>query len=273
MMDASKRPDFGAMSLDQADNIVKHQTITRDAFLGGRLIVSQPRHGFRAGLDSVLLGASAPPGAATLLDLGSGVGTASLVALAGNPHLDSTLVERDAATVGLATQNLAENGFAPRSRALCADVEARGAAREAAGIARDRYDVVLANPPFFDHGRGTLPGEPARAGARHMAGDRLDLWVKAAAAAAAPAGTVIFIHSAAALPSLLAAFDQRFGAVTVLPLLPRPGAPALRVLIRGSKGSRAPFTLLAPRLLHETEGRAFTPEMDAVFRGIAGFDW
>jgi tRNA1(Val) A37 N6-methylase TrmN6 len=273
MMDARKWPDFGAMSLDQADSIVKHQTVTRDAFLGGRLIVSQPRNGFRAGLDSVLLGASVPAGAATLLDLGSGVGTASLVALSDHPTLDATLVEIDPATIPLTVQNIAENGFAPRARVITADVAGKGAVREAAGIARDRYDVVIANPPFFDGERGTLPGVAARAGARHMGDDQLDLWVKTAAASAAPEGTVIFIHAATALPALLAAFDQRFGGVTVLPLLPRPGAPALRVLIRGRKGSRAPFTLLAPRLLHAAEGRAFTPEMDAVFRGVARFDW
>src|SRR5690606_37947746 len=69
----------GAMSLDQPNPFVKHQTITRDAFLGGKLIVSQPSHGFRAGLDSVLLGAAIPRGTNNLLDLGAGVGTASLV--------------------------------------------------------------------------------------------------------------------------------------------------------------------------------------------------
>ena len=51
------------MSLDQPAALVKHQTVTRDAFLGGRLTVSQPRHGFRAGLDSVLLGAAVVAGA------------------------------------------------------------------------------------------------------------------------------------------------------------------------------------------------------------------
>ena len=70
------------MSLDQPKDFVKHQTLTRDAFLGGRITVSQPRHGFRAGLDSVLLGAAIAADSTALLDLGCGVGTAALVALA-----------------------------------------------------------------------------------------------------------------------------------------------------------------------------------------------
>ena len=76
----------------------------------------------------------------------------------------------------------------------------------------------------------------------------------------------------ASVAPLLAAFAQRFGAITVLPLSPRPEAPASRVLIRGIKGSRAPLTLLSTRALHD-EGRAFTPAFDAIFRGTARLVW
>ena len=260
------------MSLDQAEAIVKHQTVTRDAFLGGRLHVSQPGNGFRAGVDSVLLGASVPDGTGTLLDLGAGVGTAGLVALADHPGLDATFAEVDAQALALAEANIAANGFAGRARALLVDVTASGRQREAAGIARDFYACVIANPPFFISGSGT-PAAGARAGARHMERKDLDLWIKAAAAAAAPDGLAIFILPAESLPLALAGFEGRFGAIEVLPLLVRPGQPALRVLIRGRKGSRAPFRLLAGRPLHAENGKAFMPEIDAVFRGHGRFHW
>lgn len=260
------------MSLDQAEAIVKHQTVTRDAFLGGRLHVSQPGNGFRAGVDSVLLGASVPDGAKTLLDLGAGVGTAGLVALADHSVLDATLAERDEEALALARANIASNGFAARARALCVDVTATGKLREAAGVARDFYETVIANPPFFIAGSGT-PAAGARAGARHMERADLTLWIKAAAAAAAPDGLAIFILPAESLPLALAGFEGRFGAIEVLPLLVRPGQPALRVLIRGRKGSRAPFRLLAGRPLHAENGKAFMPEIDAVFRGHGRFHW
>src|SRR4051812_4496489 len=97
------------MSLDQPNAFVKHQTLTRDAFLGGRITVSQPRQGFRAGLDSVLLGAAVALGSTTLLDLGCGVGTAGLVALAHNPALAATLVDQNADMLVLARLNAEEN--------------------------------------------------------------------------------------------------------------------------------------------------------------------
>lgn len=260
------------MSLDHTPDLVKQQTLTRDAFLGGRLVVSQPEKGFRAGLDSVLLGASVRAGARRLLDLGSGVGTASLVALADLPEASATLAEIDPATAAIAALNLGANGFGARTRVLNLDVTAKGGVRAEAGLPADHYDAVIANPPFFDRGAGSAPSR-ARAAARHMPPETLDLWVKAAATHAAPEGEVVFVHAAQSLPVLLPAFMARFGAVTVLPLAPREGEAASRVLVRGIKGSRAPFTLLASRALHEPEGRTFRPEFDAIFRGLARLIW
>ena len=105
------------MSLDHPPNIVKHQTLTRDAFLGGRLNVTQPAKGFRAGLDSVLLGAAVSDAGGPLLDLGCGVGVAGMVALAHHPYISALLVDSNPEVLALATGNLADNGFAPRARA------------------------------------------------------------------------------------------------------------------------------------------------------------
>ena len=72
---------------------------------------------------------------------------------------------------------------------------------------------------------------------------------------------------------MLAAFTARFGAVTILPLTPREGEPAHRILIRGIKGSRAPLALLASRALHPPAGRQFRPEFEAIFRGRERLHW
>jgi tRNA1(Val) A37 N6-methylase TrmN6 len=258
------------MSLDHATPDVKHQTPTEDAFLGGRLKLLQPRRGFRAGLDSVLLGAAVGQGARSILDLGAGVGTAALVALADRPQATATLAENDPDMLALAGLNIVANGMAERARLLALDVTAPGADRAAAGLAADHFDAVIANPPFFDPARGNPASTRGRA-ARHMSEGTLERWVQSAATHAAPGGEAIFIHAATALPELLAAFGARFGAITVLPLHPREGEPASRVLVRGIKGSRAPFALLAGRALHDAGG--FRPEFEAIFRGEGRLIW
>lgn len=259
------------MSLDQPKAFVKHQSVTRDAFLGGRLTLSQPAKGFRAGLDSVLLGAAVAPDRAALLDMGCGVGTAAFVALSHDAGLKAMLADSNAEMAALAEANAADNGFADRARIVITDIAGKGGDRRAAGLVDNGYDAVIANPPFFAD--GTLASDPGRAGARHMDAVALDLWIKAAAGMAAGGGEVIFVYPAQSLAPLLAGFVRRFGAVTVLPLVPREGEKASRVLVRGIKGSRAPLTLLASRALHEAEGRGFRPEFDAIFRGSARLVW
>ena len=90
----------------------------------------------------------------------------------------------------------------------------------------------------------------------------------AAAALLAPGGTLVMIHRPDALPALLAACEGRLGAVAVRPVLPREGEDAVRILLGGVKGSRAPLRLGPPFVLH-APGGGFTPEAEAVHRGEA----
>lgn len=258
------------MSLDQPASFVKQQSVTRDAFLGGRITVSQPAKGFRAGLDAVLLGSAVDRAAAGLLDLGAGVGTAALVALAHNAQLSAVLVEIDPAMAELAQSNLAANGFSGRGEVIVHDLLAK---RTGTALDQARFDCVMANPPFFASGRGTPAPDTTRATARHMPAKELDAWVRAAAASLVGGGEAIFIHRTEALTSLLASFEHRFGALTILPIAPRPQVDAKRVLVRGRLGSRAPMRLLAPLVLHGPEGNGFGPAADTIFRGEARLDW
>ncbi len=261
------------MSLDQPSDFVKHQTTTRDAFLGGRITLSQPEKGFRAGLDSVLLGAAVRAGTGRLLDLGAGVGTAGLVSLSLGRTANAVLVERDAPTAELARENIESNGFGDYAAVITLDILASGPAKRAAGLPENHFDTVIANPPFFEVGQGTLAPEASRADARHMDGSALDAWVRCAAGCTRGGGELIVVYPAQGLVPLLNAITMRFGAVTVLPIAPRAGEAVTRLLVRGVKGSRAPLKMLSTRALHGATGRDFAPEFDAIFRGEAALDW
>jgi tRNA1(Val) A37 N6-methylase TrmN6 len=52
----------------------------------------------------------------------------------------------------------------------------------------------------------------------------------------------------------------------VLPVHGRAGQPAIRVIVRARKGSRAPLTLLPGLMLNDEEGRP-TDAAEAVLRG------
>ena len=76
------------------------------------------------------------------------------------------------------------------------------------------------------------------------------------------------IWRAEGLAEVFNALEPAFGAVTVLPVHGEAGEPAIRVLVRAAKASRAPLTLLPGLVLADGSGRP-TPEAEAVLRGGA----
>ena len=73
------------------------------------------------------------------------------------------------------------------------------------------------------------------------------------------------IWRADGLGEVLAALAADFGAVTVLPVHPKPDAAAIRVLIRAVKASRAPLALLPGFILADASARP-TTEAEKVLR-------
>ncbi|MCT8970300.1 tRNA1(Val) (adenine(37)-N6)-methyltransferase [Microbaculum marinisediminis] len=242
---------------------------TADDFLGGRLSVVQPRKGHRSGIEAVLIAAMAPlmPGE-TLIDIGSGVGVAGLCALCRVPDTRAVLVEADPATGGLARDNLKRNGFGDRAGVVVADVTVRGAVRRAGLTAV--ADHAVANPPFYDPASSRT--SPAKAAAHAAPDADLDAWLRFAAAAVKPGGSLTLVHRAAALAMVLEAFGKRFGGAVVLPVHPRPGEAATRIVVQGRKGSRAPLAIRPGLVLHGARGHGFRAEVEAVLRRGAAFD-
>ena len=222
-------------------------------FLDGRVRVTQPQTGFRAGLDAVMLAAAIPahPGQ-TALELGSGAGTASLCLAARVPGLAVTGVEIDDLLVTLAQTNAAANGADVRF--VAADIFALPAE-----LKRD-FDHVFCNPPF--HGEGLASPDAARATAL-MDGGKLSDWLKLGLQRTVSGGYFTAILRADRLNEALAALPER--GVCALPLWPRIGESPKRVIVQARKGSGAPFTLLPGLVLHQENG-AWTNESEAVLR-------
>ncbi|WP_424361331.1 tRNA1(Val) (adenine(37)-N6)-methyltransferase [Methylocystis parvus] len=216
-----------------------------DAFLDGRLRLRQGR-GHRAGHDAVLLASlTSPDQTGLILDIGAGAGAVGLMAAALAPAATVGLVEIDPETCALARENVAANGLDVRVTVHEADATS-ARSRRAAGLIDERAALVLTNPPFYEEGRVRVTPDPGKARA-HVAAVPLSEWVRGALALLAPGGTFAMIHRADALSACLAAVEGRLGGVTIQPVFSKPGAPAVRILLKGVKGSRAPLAILEGR--------------------------
>jgi tRNA1(Val) A37 N6-methylase TrmN6 len=237
---------------------------SEDAVLGGRLVLRQPRRGHRVGHDAILLAAatSAHTGEHAV-DLGAGVGGAGL-ALARRVDVAVTLVEIDPALVQLGRDNAERNGLAARVRAVCLDVTASAAAFAAAGLEKESADRVLMNPPF-NVSQNSSP-EPGRRLAHAALQGSLRQWVGTAARLLRAGGVMTLMWRADGLDEVLAELASGFGAIAVLPIHPKLDVPAIRVLVRATKGSRAPLSLLPGLVLADADGKP-SDAAEQVLRG------
>ena len=142
------------------------------------------------------------------------------------------------------------------------------------GVAATSVDHVIANPPFF--ATGTRAPDAYRAGARHEETPLAD-WIDTGLRRLRPRGWLTVIHRAERLGDLLDALSGRAGDVAILPVAPRAGAAAGRVIVAARKGARGPLRLLAPFVMHANarhlhDGEDLTPEAQAVLRGGAALD-
>ncbi|MDE3120248.1 MAG: methyltransferase [Paracoccaceae bacterium] len=237
--------------------------LTDDGFLGGRLRMLQPKTGYRAATDPVFLAAAVPakPGQ-EVLELGCGAGVATLCLAARVAGLHPAGLERQPDYAALARENSARNGL--EMTVIEGDL-----VRMPPELRARSFDHVFANPPYYP-ASGTPARDPGRAAALREE-TPLAAWIDAATRRLRPGGWLTMIVGADRLTDLLAGCGSRLGSLSVLPLAPRAGRPAGRVIAQARKGGRAAFRLLAPLVVHEGAAHdgdrdSFTPEAAAILR-------
>jgi tRNA1(Val) A37 N6-methylase TrmN6 len=250
--------------------------LSEDRWLGGRLVLLQPKRGHRVGTDAALLVAAAgDPRQGRIVDVGAGVGAVGLALAQRNPLASVDLVEIDPELARLAESNAARNGLQARTRVLRLDALNSGE-RRASGLADGSVACVVTNPPFFDAWAVRASPDEGKARAHVLAGAEagatLADWIQASVAMLAPGARFVMIHRPEALSVILAAIGNRLGALALLPVHPTVGASAHRLLVSGVKGSKAPLRVAPAKILHGADGR-LTAEADALHRGEAPIDW
>jgi tRNA1(Val) A37 N6-methylase TrmN6 len=227
--------------------------VSEDSFLGGQLRLRQLKSGHRAGHDAVLLAAATParPGD-RVADLGAGIGVAGLSVARRVGGVGLVLVEIDPTLSDLARGNAAANDIA--AEVIVLDIESGAATFAACGLTPDSVDIVLMNPPFNDPARHRRSPDDAR-GLAHVATETtLANWIHAARRILKSKGVLTLIWRADGIADVLAALDHGFGSVEILPVHSDVRTPANRILVRASKGGRAPTQIHSALMLNEESG-------------------
>jgi tRNA1(Val) A37 N6-methylase TrmN6 len=226
---------------------------TEDAFLDGQLCLRQPKSGHRAGHDAMLLAAAATAKAGDrVVEFGAGVGAAGLALARRVGGLDLVLAEIDPDLVALAQWNASRNAIA--ADVVVLDVTASAEVFASAGLTPDSVDAVLMNPPFNDAARHRASPDASRASAHVADSITLESWVHAARRILKSGGAFALIWRADGIAEALAALSKGFGSLAILPVHADARRPAIRVLIRATKGGKAPARVLSGLVLNDESG-------------------
>lgn len=243
---------------------------TTDAFLNGKLQIIQPKQGYRAATDPVFLAAFAPiKSQESVLELGCGVGTASLCLGARVPGLALTGVEIQAHYAALARQNVIANAI-PMT-VVEGDVE-----NFPASVREISFDHLIANPPYFEadaHSASPVKGKDIA----NRAADP-SAWISHGLKRLKPGGWITVIQRSTHLAGLLSGLQNRTGDITILPLASRTGRPADRVLIRARKGSKGKLVLLPHFVIHDGDhhvdgSQGYSPAAEVILRAGRSFEF
>ncbi|MBI2586885.1 MAG: methyltransferase domain-containing protein [Rhodospirillales bacterium] len=238
-------------------------SISRDSLLGGRVTLLQPRQGYRAAIDPVLLAAAVPAKSGDrVLDVGSGSGAAALALAARVAGARVVGLDADRAMIRLAERSAAASRLADRVEFVAGDLLSPPSALRPAG-----FDHVMANPPYTPAGGGNTPAEAGKRAATVEGRATLADWLAFALAMVRPGGTVTVIHRFDRRGEVTAGIADGAGDAVVFPLWPkRQGQGAKRVIVQATKGATGATRTAAGLVLHRADS-GYTAEAEAVLRG------
>ena len=241
--------------------------LTTDHLLDGKIRLCQPAEGYRAAIDPVFLAASIAAGPGErILELGCGVGTAALCLARRVPAARIVGMDAEPELIALARLNASANNLEDSLTFHEGDVLA-----PCETVITGGFDQVFANPPFLRAERATVPEARLSrvSDVEGVAG--LQDWLAAMLRLVRPKGRLTVIHRPDRLGEILAGLQGRAGDVRVLPMWPRQGSAAKRIIVAARRGVKTPMRLQPGLVLHE--GDRYTAEAERVLRsghGIAG---
>jgi tRNA1Val (adenine37-N6)-methyltransferase len=230
--------------------------VTADALFEGRLLLRQPRSGYRFSADAPLLiwfacrGSTRP--ARRAVDLGAGCGVVGLGLLSADAAERVVAVEIQERLAALCEENAALNGLADRLDVVNDDMRSTHPA-----LAPRHFDLVVANPPFWAAEGGNLPEDDERRIACHEVSIDLCGWIGTAARLLEPRrGRLCAVFPARRTAELLIGLAHGgLTAVSLLAVHPLPDAAAELVLVEARHGASRPLIVEPPLFLKDGHNR------------------
>ena len=244
---------------------------TLDA-ISGHFRIFQLKRGHRFSTDDVLTawyGTAWAPTAATVLDLGSGIGSVGMIAAWRLAGARVVTIEAQSESVQLARRSAAYNGLSDRYAIRLGDFRDAGALGSVLEEA-ERFDLVLGSPPYFPPGTGIEGNHPQKVACRfELRGDIQD-YARVASRHLSAGGLFACVFPEEQRPRVeRAAREAGLVIVRRRPVVFREGEPPLVTLFAMVRAADLPASMhertwVEPALVIRAADGAVHPEYAAV---------
>ena len=229
------------------------QEVTIDKILRGKISIIQLKKGFRYGFEAVFL-ASFVNGylkkfkkkKISVADVGSGVGTISLIIAYLNSKINITCIENNESYLEIANENIAINNFQKKINIIKGDVF------YIHGYLINSFDFVVTNPPFYDQKQKKSENELDNHAKRII---DYESWIENSLKLLKDKGIIFIIIPTGLIEKSLKILNKKTGSVKIFPIWPNHKKSSKRLILFAKKGGASTTELMSGIRLLNNDGK------------------
>ena len=226
--------------------------LTVDKILRGKISIIQLKKGFRYGFEAVFLAAfvngylkKIKKKKISLADVGSGVGTISLIIAYQNNEIDIAAIENNDSFLEIANQNIMKNNFQKKINVIKRDIFSIDSQLTSS------FDIVVTNPPFYDQQQKKSKNKLDNYAKRMT---DYESWIDNSLKLLKDRGMIFLIIPTGLLEKSLISLSKKTGSFKIFPIWPNEKKSSKRLILFAKKGGASPTELMSGVRLFNNRG-------------------
>lgn len=244
------------------ENLKENERIDDLQYKGLKII--QNTKGFCFGIDSVILSDFAKniKKGSKVVDLGTGTGIIGLLLCKKTELKEIVGVEIQKEVAEMANRSIKLNKLEDKFKILNTDINK---IFEDKLLEKNKFDVVVMNPPYKEKGTGKINEVDSKIISRHEVKATLSDFIKMASNLLKDKGEIYIVHKPERMPDIIQKMrENKIEPKEIKTVYSNKKTEASLILIKGIKGAKKFFKILEPLYIYEENGE-YTKEIKAIY--------
>lgn len=244
------------------ENLKENERIDDLQYKGLKII--QNTKGFCFGIDSVILSDFAKniKKGSKVVDLGTGTGIIGLLLCKKTELKEIVGVEIQKEVAEMANRSIKLNKLEDKFKILNTDINKTF---EDKLLEKNKFDVVVMNPPYKEKGTGKINEVDSKIISRHEVKATLSDFIKMASNLLKDKGEIYIVHKPERMPDIIQKMrENKIEPKEIKTVYSNKKTEASLILIKGIKGAKKFFKILEPLYIYEENGE-YTKEIKEIY--------